>query len=656
MNDSGHRQQRTGADDQALGAALGDAVGRQADSPVATPPVADIAERAAARVRARRIRHSAVGVAAAAALIAGGVTAWNALDAGGDVGHVRVAAAPAGNSPAPAAPQPPDQPAGGVDHTAGAEDSPDGSGSSGPDPTSPTPGELSTGPTLVWAEVAPGTRVGPTDLHGIESVGDGRIVARASGDAGGRLFVTTDGTTWSAIGLPDGVSPDHLDVASRRWVVAGADPTAPDHRDRVFHSDDDGTTWTELAIDIDRGTEPLPSYCIERTRVRSVAASGDRIVVVIDDYTDIDPHALPAAPDPAPDRGSTPQGSPPPDAAAPEPGEIVHDAAWSDGRILPPCLGPVGTHGERVHVLLSDDTGIDRVAEYHGSAISAVGTADGFSVTVRTVDGVLLLTSTDGRTWASGPLAGDGHSHAARGPDGAVWRSGYATPYRIEQSTVGAAPRTVATFDRVLAGEAFAAGPAGVVAEVTPLSTSEVDSASPARIARGGYEARLDEPPGGLTLWDLDNDVAVHEMGPDALAGGTLPAGVRTIENEDGSVAVVFQDPDSGEELVRFDAEELASAVEQSIVADGYGTLLPTTWIGWSADGSRWGWQDAPDAFGLDSDGANLWVELAVGEDFVLARVVTPAAVDVPGPDGTTEMSRLPPSDSVSRWFIARVP
>ena len=82
-------------------------------------------------------------------------------------------------------------------------------------------------------------------------------------------------------------------------------------------------------------------------------------------------------------------------------------------------------------------------------------------------------------------------------------------------------------------------------------------------------------------------------------------------------------------------------------------------WVGWSADGADWGWQSLPDAFGI-TDGES-WAQLAVGRDFVIARVETFTN------SGSTEMASAqagpserdePPATEApaARWFIARVP
>ena len=48
--------------------------------PAARPPVSSIAERAAARAKARNTRRAVVGIAASIAMVAGGIAVWNALD------------------------------------------------------------------------------------------------------------------------------------------------------------------------------------------------------------------------------------------------------------------------------------------------------------------------------------------------------------------------------------------------------------------------------------------------------------------------------------------------------------------------------------------------------------------------------------------------
>ena len=82
-------------------------------------------------------------------------------------------------------------------------------------------------------------------------------------------------------------------------------------------------------------------------------------------------------------------------------------------------------------------------------------------------------------------------------------------------------------------------------------------------------------------------------------------------------------------------------------------------WLGWSANDIDWGWQSLPDAFGVTEGEA--WAELAVGRDFVIARVetiVSPTSHEIaswrddPSADEEFLAMEAPPL----RWFIARVP
>ena len=171
----------------------------------------------------------------------------------------------------------------------------------------------------------------------------------------------------------------------------------------------------------------------------------------------------------------------------------------------------------------------------------------------------------------------------------------------------------------------LAAGPAGVVATAWPLADGGLAGVPEMRFAKDGYEVRFAQPSGGVTLWDLAEDVAVYEFGPEVMESDTPPDGVREIVEDDGSVTVVFEDPETGEDLVTFTAKDLEPDIEQLRANPGGFDAFeqPPTWIGWSADGTDWGWQDAADAFGIDTaDGhpwvtdGHPWVTLAVGRRF----------------------------------------
>ena len=698
MNDDSQRHERPSADDEALGSALGEAVGREADSPVEPPPVADIAERAAARAKARRIRHGVVGIAAAAALIAGLVT-WNTLDGDGGDGNIQVATQPTAPEPAGEAAGQPDpstperaEQAGDSDPT-GAEGDPAAAPvaeavreeSAAPDPqpldppaagpddgmedvdsTStvrefdlPSPEDLSTGPTLIWIEVDCDTSTGLHDVYGMESVGDGRILAHAWGDNGDQVVITDDGTTWFPVPMPAGIYPGYGDVSGDRWLVGGQDIADPQNTGRAFFSDDEGATWTELPIALTPAAS-MPSYCPERSRVRSVMASGDRIVVLVDSFTDLDLAALLVERGFAPDSESIQgwdhtasalvvnlAGSPPNRV------EVAHEELGLAPGQPWPCAGPDGRHDQHVHILAGDGSGIEPVGRYGGANTSAIRTVGGFYVTVRTGAGDLLLTSPDGRTWTEQAVSEQGYVPVTRGPDGAAWRSARTyDSYRIERLDAGSGPGTVVEFTGVRPGPILTAGPAGVVTTAELISRTGGDSRGEVRIVKEGYELRIDQAWGDLALWDLATDVAVYKFAaPEIMFRATAPEGIRFVTEDDGSETLVFEDPDTGDDLVAFTTADLERNAAQ--FSDDLGVFEPPpTWIGWSADGAGWGWQTAVDAFGIDTGPTDpSAIELAVGADFVLARV---AVLDEPDQSaGPVDPDRRGPTP---RWFIARVP
>ena len=83
-----------------------------------------------------------------------------------------------------------------------------------------------------------------------------------------------------------------------------------------------------------------------------------------------------------------------------------------------------------------------------------------------------------------------------------------------------------------------------------PCPKAPFDHFFKGRIAKDGYELRFGEPPGGMTLWDLTTEAPIYELEPEAFEGGPVPDGVRLTHNENGSVTVVFEHPETGEELV----------------------------------------------------------------------------------------------------------
>ena len=202
-----------------------------------------------------------------------------------------------GGEPAPTDASDPDQTAGGGALEGAEAQAPETDGSEDEVATSATtaPEQFSTGPVLQWTEIDPGF----DDLFMLESVGDGRVIARAWADGDGpglfgeRVVVSANGTDWTDVPVPEGLFPDQVNISSDRWVLTGRYPDVdpPDiGLDQVFFSDDQGATWTETVIELP--SDSASPYAVERWWASSVLVSGERIVLVLSGYTTIDGQAL----------------------------------------------------------------------------------------------------------------------------------------------------------------------------------------------------------------------------------------------------------------------------------------------------------------------------------------------------------------------------
>ena len=663
------------ADDLELGSAVGRALRERSETVWAPPPVSLIEERAAARARARVARRSLASIAASAVLIVGGLVAWNAL--GGDgAGTVVVSAedpdaegrdaegletAAADGTGATASSAAPSGAAGGPQTDA----DPDATGTEAelsgveddqtPDPDEPTPEELSTGPVLQWTEIDTGF----VDLFRIESVGDGRILARGWSDidptdnveVAEAIVVTTNGTDWTVVPMPSGITPDHIDISGDRWVVAGPE-AGSDPFDgtlgRAFFSDDEGTTWTELAMGLPPDPAPASPYVIEHLAVTSALVSEQNMVLVVTTRTNLDLYELLEG------RELVPEGKSVVGWNSSRSGSIDFELAGAGSTSGSITLFESGSGSDaietmsltydelgltdeeravfegpgfgRVLVYVSDGLTVEMAAEYEGWAWSGVATDEGFALKL-TGPRETFITSADGRVWSEQTPLGSSSSMAAAG--GTIWHVG-SDPFgtlSIRYGRLGEAPTTAATFEGLQPTGDLAVGPAGLITTAVPVSDvmRQMALSSPkGRVAKDGYEVRYNEPEGGVTLWDLDADAAVYVFEAADVMSEQPPEGVREIDG--GGSGVVFEDPDTGEDLVTFTDEDLAPVFMPAV--DGSTAPLtleayeaPEIWAGWSADGSAWGWQVMADAFGIE-DGEP-WAEFAVGADFVLARVQT---------------------------------
>ena len=652
----------TGADDKALGEALGNAISESVDDPADRPPVSYIAERAAAQARARNARRAVVSIAASAALVAGGFAAWNALEEDQPTEVIVV------NEPT-FAPEP--------DATAQPIAAPTAPSVEEPQETLPetpqtgtetafepiTPESVSTGPELGWVQFDPASVFGADaiDPHNIASVGDGRVLAQVYGSDGDRVLVTDNGTDWTPVSMPPSFAPERFEIAGDRWLVTGLalgyPSTFDDHR--AYFSDDQGDTWIDIPLDVGSSAD-------ETTSIADVLVSGQNMVIATESRVQVDVASVIVGRGLVPDKESIKGWM---SVEGDTVSFTVDESSDPQSFELTSEEEDFLYGGDRSFVRLhfSDGGAAEQVGEYPAWEIAGYGAADGFHLIMLFTEGEMLLTSTDGRQWSQAPLTtGDGVSvgrfYTYLGTtEGTVWTSGQAsTIYRAERTNGVFAPALVAELPNGIARvDRLSVGPAGIAMVAVQGSVPDANFVPTFQVAKDGFELRFNEPLGGISLWNLSEDTAIYEFS-DALnaQSNMLPEGVREVEGgDDGPDLLVFEDPDTGEHLVSFTMEELEPWIssDRFVGTADISTEQREQWVGWSADGSTWDWKTLSEAYGLtgltDLEKGFTNIELAVGSDFVIARVQPHSAdpSDTPG-DGTIMLSGLAPL-----WFIATV-
>lgn len=556
-------------------------------------------------------------------------------------------------------------------------------------PATTVPQRTSTGPVLEWTEIDPGF----DDLFELKSVGDGRVIARAwtEGDGGffgQRIVVSANGRDWTEVPIPGDLFPEQVNVSADRWVFTGRIPDvdrADFGPDRVFFSDDQGATWTEMAIDVP--AEASSPYAGRSLRASSVLVSGEQIVVpllalpgfdgqaLLDDLSLLPPGKKVIFSLPTPDGVSFTLI----DADAPYPYSDLTSAAFSlvsTYGALVIADAPDLTYDEldltfdevgltfdemfdlsnpfdvlQTRMYVSDGLSGEVASSLDALISSAAGTGEGFVLIAVDDSGETVLSSADGFAWSEGPSLGPGFFAGTVSGDGTIWtvRPGAGRSLTVQRAAPGEGLATVATLEGLQDPGLPVVGPAGLILTATAQDVPPGSGNEPAvsRISKDGYELRYNEPEGGLTLWDLTDGAAVYVFGPEDIMTDTPPDGIRQID--DGpSIALVFEDPGTGEDLVTFTADDLAflfgMASAQLDTFSGDEPEWPQQWVGWSADGTRWGWESLADAFGID--GATIWPEFAIGQDFIIARVATWQTID----PGAVSSARP------TRWFLAKVP
>ncbi len=500
-----------------------------------------------------------------------------------------------------------------------------------------------------------------------------------------RLAATTDGVEWSELSLPRGFQLADIgsyagatvDLAGDRWVAFGHDVSIdPDWTvaEHVWFSDDQGSSWVKASIEPPPESEPLPPYATEESEVLAALASSGVLVVVVRTSTRLDLDVLLA------DRGLVPAGKdlvnwvpsvddvtltfadePPSEAAPPRRGRDRWrlqelEMSYEDLELSTRQLELLRRRKHTVTRIYSGEgPSLPLRAEYEGWVYKVTGVASAEGVILATQgEWEALLKSVDGRAWDKEPLGTV--ELWTTGGDGARWalaRTREGT--RIDRIRYGDGRTTAAFLETIENFGSFSAGPAGVVAAVlTGHSATEPGlMGSIRRATKDGYELHRNAQTGDFTLWDLAADEAVYVFGPRSNPEG-VPEGVRD-KADDGTRALIFEDPQSGHDLVAFTEDELAE-VMGSHRGNGTGRSSEV-WVGWSADGAEWGWQAASEAFGIDPS-STVSVELAVGNDFVLAEVSN-YGIPWTAPERSVGFNPGPaagwyPAAVPRRWFIAR--
>ena len=644
--------------DDELVQALGDALRETPDDLVIPPPVTDIAERAAAKARARNARRTVGSVAASVLLVAGGVVAWNSVNDGEP--EQQELAVESGDEEAA-------EPAAEVASDAG--DAEAMTSELAEVPARPfidvDPAEYSTAPGLEWVEA-----VGPGDGSGsLSTLPDGRVMVRlwTPDGTGDRVFVTDDGATWDQVPMPAGVSANVVDLGEQLWIVTGWENGDFEFGEAIYVSTDQGSSWEPLDVP-GLGAE-ADGYLVTRSYIGAAAAFGDQAVVATSSFTDVDFQQIAVDQGIAESReqvvgwgtssdetGTTSimidVGNAPRDGIEGEPFQFETFEFTPEELGLSPDFEQVfrGQETDDFTIFVGDAAGLSPVVDFDGnpSRLLVAGgqlVLSGFDMT-----GPVLWTSPDAQTWT--PVqAGDGFELAGDF-GGVLWGGGWSPDGFVAERLVGGEIETVASFPGLSQNSLLSVGPSGMASTVyveqgpfeEPIPTEgfegETFEAESGEIlpvgpiaSKDGIELRF-EADGTGVLIDTTTDEILREFSLEEVGGVEPPAGV--IEIEEPTFALRIEDPETGEELVTFTAEDYAdgfepdAAVTTGSAIEGFEEVTepafdseyvpPENWIAWSADGTDWSFERVVDTFGL-AEGQDAWTQVAVGDGYVVAML-----------------------------------
>lgn len=679
MNDQDElRTDREPESDDELGAALGEAIANTVDGDPIAPPVVSITTRAAERDRRRRMAQTGGSIAAAAIVLAGGIFGWSTLRDGNED---QVAAVDAGgeddaqdDAVEPDGPDAAAQDGGGAAVDQGADeaatsDTDQNSDTAEAELVAPDPADLSTGPLLAWESFD-----GPAALGRLVSLNDGRVAIlewERLGPGGTSVTITSDGRVWEPLtSIPD-IDIYTLAAEGDTLVVTGGKPgtaaqvtgadfsTEPDTV--VLVSEDSGASWTELELGLPDVVDD-GDFVYTNSFVSGVVVHEGTVVVGVGRFSAFSIEEYMYA------NGLLPT----------EPGQEIVGMSYgfdnrdtgveielANGEQLTFTYEALGLSAEQLASLEAEATEVGELrTSVDGSPFQVTQTVSGSTSDVNHVDGVfiaqafgeggpLTLTSPDGITWteaAGDPTTNWGISDVAYA--GSLWAAMVGPEgMEIERSDDGSSWSTTAAFPGLVPSDEIKVGPGGLVlaAQVADTRDFGSDSVPAGSVFKDGYELRFNEPEGGITLFGADGET-IRVFSPEEANADDPPEGV---EADPDTGELTFFDPDTGDVLFVVAQEEMVQALEIDIDGNGGAVTEPSpdfyeppeTWVGWSLDGTAWGWQRSSAAFGIDPT-TDHWVQLAVGDGFVIAQVETFAAFDASGGAGEFE-------PDPARWFIA---
>lgn len=659
--------------DDELGQTLGDALRETPDDLVIPPPVTDIAERAAAKARARNARRTVGSVAASVLLVAGGVVAWNSANDGEPEQQEFAVESRDEEAAEP-----------------GAEVASDAGGSEAMTselaerPAGPfldvDPAEYSTAPGLEWVEAT-----GPGDGSGsLSTLPDGRVMVRlwTPDDTGDRIFVTSDGSTWDQVPMPAGVSANVVDLGERLWIVTGWENGDFEFGEVVYVSTDQGSSWQPLDVP-GLGAE-ADGYLVTRSYIGAAAAFGDQAVVATSSFTDVDFQQIAVDQGLAESReqvigwGTNSDETGLVSITVEVGNRVDQDVDGEDEpfqfesfEFAPEELGLtsdvaellVGREIDGFTIFVGDAAGVTPVADLEGSASRLLAAGGQLVLSGFDMTGPILWTSPDAQTWTPIP-SGDGFELAGDF-GGQLWGGGWSPEGFVAQRLVGGAVETVASFPGLSQNSLLSVGPSGMASTVfveqgpfeeEAFSVDEFEGdAFPADEFEGetfeaesgevlpvgpiaskdGIELRF-EPDGTGVLIDTTTDEVLRAFSLEEVNGAEPPAGV--IEIEEPTFSLRIEDPVTGEELVTFTADDYTDGlgpdevVTAGSAVEGFDEVTepafeaefqpPENWIAWSADGTDWSFERVTDAFGL-AEGQDAWTQVAVGDGYVVAMLET---------------------------------